>query len=76
MADTIIPESLLRRIEDAAKSESRTPSDVVEEAMQIYFRQKKLAKHYAYGEQKTRETGLTEADIPRLIREVREGKTR
>ena len=42
------------------------------EALERYVDDRESQKLFAYGEQRERELGFTEADIPRLIAEVRQ----
>jgi hypothetical protein len=70
--DTLVPPSLLPEIQAAAQEEHREPSELVGEAVERYLRQKRWQKVYARGEQRAREMGLTEEDIPRLIAEYRQ----
>jgi hypothetical protein len=70
--DTLVPPGLLPEIQAAAQEEHREPSELVGEAVERYLRQKRWQKVYARGEQRAREMGLTEEDIPRLIAEYRQ----
>jgi len=71
MNNTTIHEELLREVNQIARSEHRTPDDVVNEAVQRLVRQRRREKLYAYGEQRAAELGLREEDVPRLIEETR-----
>jgi hypothetical protein len=65
------PPGLLAEVRAAAEEEHRAPGDLVREAIERYLREKRWQKVFAYGEQRAKELGLTEADIPRMIAEVR-----
>lgn len=66
-----IPASLGQEIERLARSENITPDVLVKEALERMFRERRLRRHYRYGEERARTAGLTEQDVPRLINEVR-----
>jgi hypothetical protein len=72
--DILVPPGLLAEVQAAAEEEHREPGDLVRDALERYLREKRWRKLFAYGEQRAKELGLTEADIPRLIAEVREEK--
>jgi hypothetical protein len=72
--ETLVPPGLLPEIQAAAEEEHREPGELVRDALERYLREKRWKKLFAYGEQRAKELGLTEADIPRLIAEVREEK--
>jgi len=66
-----IPAALLAEIEAAATEEHRSASAILQDAFSRYKRDREWQKIFAYGEARAKELGLTEADIPRLIAEVR-----
>jgi len=68
---TVSP-ALLAEIHAAAEEERRAPSEVMKEAIERYLENRRLQRLYAYGEERARSLGLTEADIPRLIAEARQ----
>jgi hypothetical protein len=70
--DTLLPPGLLAEVQAAALEEHRSPGELVREAIERYLREKRWQKVFAYGEQRAKELGLTEADIPRMIAEVRQ----
>jgi hypothetical protein len=67
---TILP-ALLAQVQAAADEEHRPAADVLREAVERYLRERRWQKIFAYGEERARTLGLTEADIPRLIAEYR-----
>ncbi len=67
----IIPAALLAEIEAAASEEQRSAAAILQDAFSRYKRDRELQKIFAYGQARAKELGLTEADIPRLIAEVR-----
>ena len=66
-----IPQVLNEEVERVARPENTTPDALVKEALEKMFRQRRLQRHYAYGEERARTAGLTEADVPGLIDEIR-----
>jgi Arc/MetJ-type ribon-helix-helix transcriptional regulator len=66
-----MPSSWLAEIQTAAEEEQRGRDDLVREAIERYLKERRWQRLLAYGEQKARSLGLTEADVPRLIEEYR-----
>jgi len=66
-----IPPSLLAEIQAAAEEEKRPAEEVLREAIERYLRNRRWQRILAYGEERARALGLTEADVPRLIAEYR-----
>jgi hypothetical protein len=66
-----IPPSLLAEIQAAADEEKRTPEELLREAIERYLENRRWEQLVSYGQQRARELGLTEADVPRLIAESR-----
>lgn len=66
-----LPDALLAEVEETAKAEKRTVVDVLSDAVQRYLDERKWQKLVDAGEQRTRSKGLTEADVPGLVEEVR-----
>jgi hypothetical protein len=66
-----IPVSLLAEVENLARSQARTASEVLAEAVDRYVKDQKWQSLKAYGRDKAQSRGLTEADVPRLIEESR-----
>lgn len=67
-----MPSSLLVEVQAAANEEHRSRDEVVREAIERYLRDRRWQRLLAYGEQKARSLGLTDADVPRLIEEYRQ----
>lgn len=74
--DTFVPPGLLAEIEAAAEEEHRAPGELVREAIERYMDEREWHKLVAYGQERARTLGLTDADIPRLIAEARQEKRR
>ncbi|HEX4144276.1 MAG TPA: hypothetical protein VHY91_12270 [Pirellulales bacterium] len=66
-----IPPALLAQVQAAADEEHRPAAEVLSDAVERYLRERRWRKIFAYGEERARTLGLTEADIPRLIAEYR-----
>lgn len=73
MTSTKIPlsDDLQRQIEEVAHKQNRPPAEVLEEAVRQYLDDQKWQRLVAAGERRAKEKSLTEADVPRLIEEVR-----
>ncbi len=68
---SLIPPALLAQVKAAAEEEHRPLADVVRDAIERYVRDRRWQKLLSYGEDRARELGLREEDIPRLIAEFR-----
>ena len=66
-----IPGSLMAEVERVAREQEKTVSQVVTEAVDRYVRGDRWERLAAYGSERARSFGLTEADVPRLIKEAR-----
>jgi metal-responsive CopG/Arc/MetJ family transcriptional regulator len=68
-------EDLLRQIDEIAKKEARTRSELIREAARIYIeRKKKWESIFAYGESLSSKYKFTEADVNSEINKYREEK--
>ncbi len=70
--ETLVPPTLLAEIHAAAEEEHRSSAELVREAIERYLQDRRWQRLAAYGQARARELGLSEADIPRLIREARQ----
>lgn len=68
---TVAP-TLLAQVEAAAHEEHRTPTALVQEAIERYLEDRQWQRLLAFGQAQARAVGLTEADVTRLIAESRE----
>ena len=50
------------------------PAEIVREAIERYVKDRRWRRLIAYGQARARQLGLTEADLPRLIAEARQGQ--
>jgi hypothetical protein len=69
-----IPPALAAEIQAAADEEHRPPLDVLREAIESYRKEQRWRRTLAYGVERGRVLGLTEADVRRLIAEYRQEK--
>jgi metal-responsive CopG/Arc/MetJ family transcriptional regulator len=70
-------EDLLSQIDQIAKKEARTRSELIREAARIYIeRKKKWESIFAYGESISSKYKFTEEDVNEEIQKYREEKTR
>ena len=66
---------ILQKIDEIAKSEARTRSELIREAARIYIeRKKEWESIFAYGESIAAKYGLTEEDVNKEIRNYRKEK--
>jgi CopG family transcriptional regulator/antitoxin EndoAI len=69
-----LPPSLLRDTERIAKEETRTRSEVIRDALRQYITSRRWQRLRQWGTEAADRLGLkTEADLQRLIEEVRTG---
>jgi hypothetical protein len=66
-----IPVSLMAEVERVARAQQRTVSEVLAEAVDRYIKDEQWNSLKAYGRERARARGLTEADVPGLIAESR-----
>jgi CopG family transcriptional regulator / antitoxin EndoAI len=68
-------EGLLRQIDEMAREESRSRSELIREAARIYIERKKRWKDiFAFGEKQVRRLRLTESDVESEIEVYRRSK--
>lgn len=67
----LVPPEMRPAIEAIAEEEHRAPSELVREALDRYMDEREWRKLLAFGQQRAKDLGLTEDDVPRLIAEVR-----
>ena len=69
--------AILRQIDEVARSEARTRSELIREAARIYIeRKKKWESIFAYGESLSSKYGFTEEDVSKEIEKYRKQKTK
>lgn len=67
-----LPESLLDEADKLAKKESRSRSEFFREAIRAQILKKELDELKRYGRAQAEKLGITEDDVPRLVKEVRQ----
>lgn len=67
-----MPYDMLQEVEELARSESRTMSELVREALRQYKRQRRWEEINAYGRAQAKRRGIRPEDAVRLVREFRE----
>ncbi len=69
-----LPPELAKEAERIAKKEGRTQSELFREALRRYIQEKEWRELRRYGARQAARTGITEADVDRLVSEYRHGK--
>jgi len=65
-------EEILRQIDDVARTEARTRSELIREAARIYIeRKKKWESIFSYGKSLSKKYGFTEDDVNDEIKKYR-----
>ena len=54
-----------------AQAQSRTPDELVDEAIAVLLRKRRLDNLMEFGQRHTQELGISEGEVERLISEVR-----
>ena len=68
-------EDLLNEIDTIAREESRSRSELIREAARMYIERKSKWKSiFAFGKQQTAKLGLSEEDVAKEIRSLRQHK--
>jgi predicted transcriptional regulator len=66
---TPLSDELQTQIEQIARDQNREPVEVLEDAVRRYIAVRRLAEK---GEKRAGARGIGEADVPRLVKEVRQ----
>lgn len=66
-----VPPEMAKEAEKLARREGRTMSELMREAFRLYQREREWEAANAYGRERAREAGITEADVVRIIKEFR-----
>jgi hypothetical protein len=67
-----LSDAQLAELEKLARAQEKSVNQVVAEAVDSYIKEKQWEAIKRYGRAKSREMGLTESDVPRLIEEFRQ----
>lgn len=73
-ANELLSEEMIQQIEEAARTEHRKPAEVLQDAVKQYLERHSWMEFVSRNEQRAREMGLTEEDVPRLVEEYRREK--
>jgi hypothetical protein len=71
-----LSDAQIAELEKLARAQERTVSEIVSEVVDRYIKDKQWESLKRYGRAKSHELGLTEADVPRLIQESRQERSR
>jgi CopG family transcriptional regulator/antitoxin EndoAI len=71
---SVLPE-LLNKIDEIAREESRTRSELWREVMRRYVAEKELERLQGYGSRQAKRLGFKEKDVQRLVDEYRAEKS-
>ena len=66
-----LPDDLLREVDDYAKEEHRTRSELFREAVRQYIESRRWRRLRELGSKTARELGVSEEDIERIVQEYR-----
>ena len=66
-----LPDDLLTAVAEIARVEGKTPDELIEETTRRMLRVRGLRSFVAENRRIAEEQGLTEADVPRLVKEHR-----
>jgi len=75
-SELTVPPALAAEIQTAAEEQHRPVLDVLRDAVEHYLEEQRWQRTLAYGAERAKAIGLTEADVPRLIAESRQEKRR
>jgi predicted transcriptional regulator len=70
-AKQLLSDDLVRQIEETARAQNRRPAEVLEEAVKQYLEKQSWVEFVKRNEERARQMGITENDVPRLVEEVR-----
>jgi predicted transcriptional regulator len=70
-AKQLLSDDLVRQIEETARAQNRRPAEVLEEAVRQYLEKQSWVEFVKRNEERARQMGITENDVPRLVEEVR-----
>jgi predicted transcriptional regulator len=72
----VLSDAQLAELEKLARAQERTVDEVLSEAVDRYTKEKQWEAVKQHGKAKSRELGLKESDVPRLIAESRQKRSR
>ena len=66
-----LPDDLLLAVTEIAKAEGKTPEELIESATRRYIARERLERLVLRNEQRVRELGISEDDVPDIVTEWR-----
>ena len=66
-----LPPDMTDRVEEIMRQEGRAKSELLREALRRYIEEREWRQLLRYGEQRTRELGISPQDVERLVEEYR-----
>ncbi len=66
-----LPDDPLTAVAEIARAEGRTSEEVIAEATRRYVSRERLDRFVRRNEQRASELGITEADVPRIVKDFR-----
>jgi hypothetical protein len=66
-----LPEDLLAAVSETAEVEGKTPEQVIEDATRRYIAKARLERFAQRNEERARELGIKESDVPGIVKEWR-----
>ncbi len=66
-----LSEGLLAKLANAARAENRTLDELLEDAAELYLKNRRWQELLEFGEKNARNLGLIAEDVPRLVAEAR-----
>lgn len=73
-AKELLSPELIQQIEEAARTQNRKAADLLQEAVKQYLDRQSWEEFVGRNEQRARDMGLAEEDVPRLVEEYRREK--
>lgn len=72
-----LPKQLVRKVDEAAKTEYRNRSELIREALRVYLKEnQEWEKLFAYGKSKSRKMGIRDQkDVDKVVYDARHKKS-
>jgi hypothetical protein len=71
-----LPEGLLAEVRSVATAEHRSAEELVQEAVELHLRHKRLEAVYARGERRAREAGIHETQVDAIVKDERRARAK
>jgi predicted transcriptional regulator len=66
-----LPDDLVTAAEEMARAEGKTADELIEEATRRYLARQRLDSFVRRNERQARGLGITEADVPKIVKQFR-----